>query len=43
MSLEAEPPVELLAHVAQQIQVDPDAWSGVGILSGVVMTRPVPA
>jgi len=27
MSLEAEPPVELLAHVAQQIQVDPDAWS----------------
>ena len=26
MTLEAEPPAELLAHVAQQIQVAPDAW-----------------
>ncbi len=27
MTLEAEPPAELLAHVAQQIQVTPDAWT----------------
>jgi Domain of unknown function (DUF4158) len=27
ITLEAEPPTELLAHVAQQIQVDPDAWT----------------
>jgi len=27
MNLEAEPPTELLAHVAQQIQVNPDAWT----------------
>ena len=26
MTLQAEPPAELLAHVAQQIQVAPDAW-----------------
>jgi hypothetical protein len=27
MTLEAEPPAELLAHVARQIQVDPGAWT----------------
>jgi TnpA family transposase len=28
MTLEAEPPAELLAHIARQIQVDPNAWTG---------------
>jgi TnpA family transposase len=27
MNLEAEPPAELLAYVAQQIQVNPNAWT----------------
>jgi TnpA family transposase len=27
MTLEAEPPAELLAHVARQVQVDPNAWT----------------
>jgi hypothetical protein len=27
MTLEAKPPAELLAHVARQVQVDPNAWT----------------
>jgi hypothetical protein len=39
MTLEAEPPAELLAHIAQQIQVHPDAWMPRGTWCEQVATR----